>query len=103
MEDSTMTVELNNFARFHAREGEEESVAATLRAQLAPVLAEPGCVAMEVFRGVRDRRMFYLHSRWIDEAAFQVHAVLPSTDRFIERMESLIDHPFDSTRTRALE
>jgi len=97
-----MNLELNNFARFHAREGEEETIAALLRAQLAPVRAEPGCVAMEVFQARRDPRLFYLHSRWIDEAAFEVHAALPGTDRFIEKMEKLIDHPFDSTRTRAL-
>jgi quinol monooxygenase YgiN len=97
-----MTAQLDNFARFHAREGRGDAVAALLRAQLVPVRAEPGCVAMEVFQARRDPRLFYLHSRWIDEAAFEIHAALPGTDRFIERIQSLIDHPFDSTRTRAL-
>jgi quinol monooxygenase YgiN len=97
-----MNMELDNFARSHAREGQGDAVAALLHAQLAPVRAEPGCVAMEVFQARRDPRLFYLHSRWTDEAAFEVHAALPGTDRFIERMQSLIDPPFDSTRTRAL-
>jgi quinol monooxygenase YgiN len=67
------------------------------------VRAEPGCLAMGVYASVRNPRLFWIHSRWIDEAAFQVHANLPSTQRFMERAERLIDHPFDATRARALE
>jgi quinol monooxygenase YgiN len=92
-------MKLFNFARFHAQEGKEEAVAALLRAQIGPVRVEPGCVEIDAYRSTRDPRLFYIHSRWIDEAAFEVHAQLPSTDRFVERMQALIDHEFQATRT----
>jgi quinol monooxygenase YgiN len=96
-------MELVIFARFHAREGQEEALAAALREQVGPVRSEPGCLAMGAYRSVRNPRLFWIHSRWADEAAFQVHADLPNTQRFMERTEQLIDHPFDATRARAIE
>jgi quinol monooxygenase YgiN len=95
-------MKLFNFARFHAKEGQEDAVAVLLQAQIGPVQAEPGCVEMDAYRSTRDPRMFYIHSRWVDEAAFETHAKLPSTDRFVDRMQTLIDHPFEATRTKSL-
>jgi hypothetical protein len=43
-------------------------------------------------------RAFWIHSRWI-EATFETHAEVPNTQRFVERVQQLIDHPFDATRT----
>jgi len=91
-------MELSIFARFHAREGQDATVAEVLRVQTAGVREEQGCLAIQAYRSVRDPRLFYLHSRWADEAAFQGHAELPRTVRFVERMETLIDHPFEATR-----
>jgi quinol monooxygenase YgiN len=91
-------MELSTIVRFHAREGQEEEVAAALRDQFDPVLAEPGCTRFEVFRSIRDKRLFFIHSRWRDEAAFEIHAELPHTVRFLERILKLIDHPLDVTR-----
>jgi quinol monooxygenase YgiN len=95
-------MELFIFARFHASEGREDALAATLRDTVGPTRAEPGCLAAEVFRSTRDRRLFYIHSRWIDEAAFEIHAGLPRVARFVERVQSLIDHPLDVTRATML-
>jgi quinol monooxygenase YgiN len=91
-------MELFIFARFHVGAGEEAAVAAALAEQVPPVREEPGCLAIGAFRSTRDPRLFWIHSRWIDEAAFEVHAELPRTQRFVEKMERLIDHPFDVTR-----
>ncbi len=91
------------FARFHALEGQDGAVAALLRAQVAQVRAEAGCVEIEAYRSTQEPRLFYIHSRWIDAAAFEMHARLPGTDRFVERMQALIDHPFEASRTIALE
>jgi quinol monooxygenase YgiN len=96
-------MELFIFARFHAREGHEATVAAVLREQVKGVREEPGCLAIHAYLSVRDPRLFYIHSRWMDEAAFEVHAELPRTVRFVERMETLIDHPFEATRAGQLE
>jgi quinol monooxygenase YgiN len=46
--------------------------------------------------------LFFLNSRWIDEAAFDVHAQLASTIAFVERAGRLIDHPFDVTRAKMM-
>ena len=94
--------ELFIFARFHAREGEQEALAGAMRDMLAPSRAEPGCLSIDVFRSTSDPRLFYLHSRWLSEAAFDIHAELPHTLRFLERVEPLIDHPLDVTRARPI-
>jgi quinol monooxygenase YgiN len=93
-------MELVVFARFHAREGEEEAVADAMREMRGPVRAEAGCLGIEYYRSIREPRLFYVHSRWIDEAAFDLHAILPHTLRFLERVVPLIDHPLDVTRAR---
>jgi quinol monooxygenase YgiN len=95
-------VELFIFARFHARPGDEAGVAAALGDVLAPTREEPGCLAIHAFRSSRDPRLFYIHSRWKDEGAFDRHADLPHTVRFVERVGALIDHPLDVTRAQQI-
>jgi len=92
-------LELFIFARFHAREGDEAAVAAALRDVIVPTRAEPGCLAINAFRSVRDPSLFYLHSRWIDETAFDIHAELPHTVAFLQRVEPRINHPLEVART----
>ena len=93
-------MELVVFVRFHAREGEEGAIADAMREMRGPVRAEAGCLGIEYYRSIRDPRLFHVYSRWIDEAAFDLHADLPHTVRFLERVEPLIDHPLDVTRAR---
>ena len=57
------------FARFHAREGQHDAVASALRDVIPPTREEPGCRSIEAYRSTRDPRLFYIHSRWADEAA----------------------------------
>lgn len=91
------------FARFHPREREERAVATILREQVGLVRAEPGCLEIDAFRSTRDPQLFYIHSRWQDEAAFDVHAELFQTTTFLKRVQPLIDHPLDVTRAFPLE
>ncbi len=91
-------MELFIFARFHARPGNESAVEEVLGNVLGPSREEVGCLSTHAFRSTRDLRLFYIHSHWTNEAAFENHASLPHTVRFIERVESLIDHPLDVTR-----
>jgi quinol monooxygenase YgiN len=93
-------VELFIFARFHARPGEESAVEAALRDVVASSREEADCLSIHAFRSTHDGRLFYIHSRWADDAAFGHHAGLPHTVRFVERVQALIDHPLDVTRTR---
>ena len=91
------------FARFRARDGQQGAVAAALRNVVAPTQLEPGCRSIEAFGSTRDPRLFYIHSRWTDEAAFDAHAERPHTARFVTIVQPLIDHPLDVTRARPLE
>jgi quinol monooxygenase YgiN len=93
-------MELFIIVRFHAREGLQDALAEALREVVSPTRAESRCLAIEVFAATRDPRVFYIHSRWMDEAAFEHHATLPHTLRFIERVQRLIDHPLEVVRVR---
>jgi len=95
-------MELVIFARFHAREGAEAALAATLRDAVLRTRAEPGCLAIGAYRSPHDPRLFFIHSRWVDEAAFQAHADLPATMRFAEQAQALIDHALDVARAHAI-
>ena len=92
-------MELFIFGRFHALAGREAALEAAIRDVVAPSRKEAGCVGINAFRSIRDVRLFYIHSRWRDESAFEIHATLPHTTRFLERVEPLIDHEFDIART----
>jgi quinol monooxygenase YgiN len=91
-------LELFIFGRFHARPGHEGAVEEALRNAVGPSRQEAGCLDIQAFRSTRDPRLFYIHSRWVDEAAFDRHAGLPHTVRFVEHVQALIDHPLDVTR-----
>jgi len=90
------------FVRLHAREGEESAVEQALRDVTGPSRQEPGCLSFHTFRSMRDRRLFYIHSRWVDEAAFQAHADLPHTVRFLKRVDALLDQSRDVARTEII-
>src|SRR5207253_8153579 len=92
-------MELIIFARFHAREGKEAAVEAELRDAIARVRKEPGCLGMEVYRSVRDSRLFFLRSRWVNGAAFDKHVERPETNQFVDRGKTLLDHPSGLKRT----
>ena len=103
-------MELFIFSRLLDREGNESTAAVVLSEQVDAARStqhaarsEPACLATRVFRSIRDQRLFYIHSRWVDEAAFEIHAHLPRTNRFVEQMKMLIQHPFEATRARPLE
>jgi quinol monooxygenase YgiN len=95
-------MEIYIFARFHARPGMEDAVARALLEVAAPSREEPGCISLQDFQSIRDPRLFFVHSHWKDEAAFELHAELPHTVRFLERVEPLIDHPLDVSRTKRM-
>ena len=97
-----MTSELFIFARFRAKEGLQNAVAATIHEVLRSTRQEPGCLSIHVFSATQDPRLFYIHSRWKDEAAFDHHTQLPHTVRFVGQVQTLIDHPLEVTRARPL-
>jgi quinol monooxygenase YgiN len=95
--------ELFVFARFHARKGRENSVSALLNEEVKAARTDPGCLSHQAYRSTRDPSLFYIHSRWSDEAAFEAHLKIRHTIRFAERVEPLLDHDLQVVRTRSLQ
>lgn len=91
------------FAPFRARQGAEEELVEAFREMLPAVRAEEGCVSIDVFRDKRAGGLFYIHSRWTNEAAFDRHAEMPHTMRFVERTRQLITHDLQVARTVLVE
>jgi quinol monooxygenase YgiN len=96
-------MELFIFARFHAREGKQDAVETALREEIPQARDEPGCLTINAYRSAHDPRLFFIHSRWTDEKAFDAHAEMPHTSHFIRRIEPLIDHALDVNRTYLIE
>lgn len=94
--------ELFIIARFHAREGQEDGVAAALRAEVRSSQSDPGCLAHGAYRSMRDPRLFFIQSRWIDEAAFENHIKLPHTVQFAESIQTMIDHELEPIRLQSV-
>jgi quinol monooxygenase YgiN len=95
-------MEQDVFVRLRAREVEEKAVKEALLEVMGPSREEAGCVSFHVFRGMRDRQVFYIHSQWADEEAFQKHAGLAHTKKFLERVDALLEVPREVTRTERI-
>src|SRR5262245_59267353 len=91
------------FARFHARPGQETEVESALLRVIGPTRQEAGCLSIHAFRSIKDARLFYIHSRWVDEAAFDNHVEQPHTKQFVEEVQPLVDHELDTTRANLIE
>ena len=52
---------------------------------------------------MRDPRLFHIHSQFRDEAAFDHHADLPHTVRFLQTIEKLVDQPREITRSERVD
>jgi len=96
-------MELFIFARFHALPGQETRVDTALRKVISPTRQEPSCLSIHAFRSIRDARLFYIHSRWVDEAGFDNHVGQPHTKQFVEEVQPLVDHELDTTRANLIE
>ena len=91
-------VEIYVFVRFRAQPAKAAALEEALRDVVPASGKEEGCLNIHAFRSIRDPQVFYIHSRWKDEAAFDIHARLPHTVRFIERAEPLLDHEIQAQR-----
>jgi quinol monooxygenase YgiN len=96
-------MDLTIFARFHARPGQADAVAAAIAEVVSHTRAEAACLGIEAYRSIQDPDLFHIHSRWVDEPSFEVHAGLAHTDTFLNRMQPLIDHPLEVSRTRPFD
>jgi quinol monooxygenase YgiN len=88
------------FVRFEPRPGKEMEFREELLRVIEPTRAEIGCVAIHAFESLRQPLVFAIHSEWAEEAAFELHAQLPHTVRFLGAAEKLLTHPAQGLRSR---
>jgi quinol monooxygenase YgiN len=88
--------------RFETLPGKEEEFREVMLRNLAPTRAEAGCLAIHVFESIRPPHVFAIHSEWVDEAAFELHAHSPRTVRFLDAAEKLLTHPVKGWRLREI-
>lgn len=89
--------------RFEPRPGNEMQFRDELLRVVEPTRLERGCVAINVFESLRQPFEFAIHSQWVDEEAFELHARLPHTVRFVEAAQELLRHPIEGLRARYLD
>ncbi len=95
-------MELYSFVRFHVLEGMGGAFEGALQEVLSASRQEAGCLEIHGYRSIRDARLFYIHSKWKDEEAFDAHAKMAHTVKFLKNAEALIDLPLDVTRTERI-
>ena len=95
-------MELCIIGEFHARPGHEDAVDAAIRKVVPISRAESTCLDIRAFRSLRDAAVFYIHSRWIHDAAFEAHAELPHTVEFLETIAPLLTHRVEVARLRQI-
>ena len=86
--------------RFEPRPGKAAAFREAMLRNVEPSRAETGCLALHVFESLREPFVFAIHSEWVDEAAFELHATLPHTVRFLAAAEPLLNHPVQGLRLR---
>lgn len=91
-------MELYIFGRFLVLDGKESVFEAALGDVVTATRGEAGCLEVHGYRSVRNARLYYLHSRWKDVEVFELHAKLPHTENFLERVEHLLEEPRDVKR-----
>ncbi len=90
------------FARFEPRPGKQHLLLDELMLLLEPTRAEAGCIRIHLYESMRDPPLFFIHSEWTDEAAFDAHAELPHMKRFLGLVDELITHPLQAVRTKRI-
>jgi quinol monooxygenase YgiN len=88
------------FARLEPKPGKELQVRDELVRVLEPTRAEPGCVRIHLYESTRGPLTYFIHSEWIDEAAFDAHVEMPHTRRFAGAVDDLIVDPLKAVRTK---
>ena len=86
--------------RFEPRPGQEAAFREELLRVNEPSRAEIGCLRIDVFESLREPFVFAVYSEWVDEAAFEFHASLRQTVRFLAATEKLLTHSVQGLRLR---
>ena len=87
------------FVRLEPLPGKDREFRVELLRVVEASRSEAGCLAIHAFESLREPRVFTIYSEWVDEAAFELHAQLPHTVRFIEAAKELLTHEIEGLRT----
>ena len=93
---------VHTFDRLEPLAGKAMEFREELLRVVEPTRAEIGCLAIHAFESLREPWVFAIHSEWADEPAFERHAQLPHTVRFLAAAEKLLTHPVAGLRTRQI-
>jgi len=63
---------------------------------------EPGCLMYRGYETIREPKVFAVYTEWVDEEAFELHARLPHTVRFLEAGKDLLTHEVKGLRLRQI-
>ena len=88
--------------RFEPIAGKEAEFRRELLRVVEASRTETGCLAIHAFESLREPPVFAIHSEWADEAAFELHAQLAHTVRFVEAAKELLTHPIEGLRSRQI-
>jgi quinol monooxygenase YgiN len=88
--------------RFEPLPGAEDAFRAEMKRVMEPSRKEAGCLGIRAFESLREPRLFAIHSEWVDEAAFELHARLPHTVQFLKAAEKLLSHRVEGLRTQEI-
>jgi quinol monooxygenase YgiN len=93
---------LHTFVRFEPQAGKEQRLREELQLLLGPTRAEPGCRRIHLYEALGAPMVFYIHSEWVDEAAFDAHPKLPHMVRFLGLVGGLTTHAVKGIRTKQI-
>ena len=72
--------------QLEANPGEEERLARSLRALIAPTMAEPGVKLFLPYRSPTDLRAFFVYELYVDEAGWAAHQQTSHFKAFVNEM-----------------
>jgi len=90
------------FVRFDPVPGKEQQLRDELLRVLEPTRAESGCLCIHLFESTRGPLTFFIHSEWIDEAAFDAQAKLRHMTRFLGAVGHLMTNSLQGVRTNRI-
>jgi quinol monooxygenase YgiN len=92
-------------AKWTAKEGEEEAVAAAVANIVGPSRAEPGIVQYQPHRDPENPRVFFFYEQYVDADAYQAHVDSEHMQRWgfgdaIPRLESRVREFYETWEVR---
>lgn len=96
------TVPLDTFVRFDPAPGSERQLRDELVRVVEATRVEPGCLRIHLYQSIRGPLTFFIHSEWVDEAAFDAHSRFPHMTHFLAVVHDLITNPLQGVRTNRI-